>query len=157
VTPVEPPAVAGPLAGVAADQQRAATKGLPDPEELITPDEAGALLGGSGVPAVGKHADAGVGRTMIWQHARTTRPMLQVEVRHAADARPAPPPGAWRAPGVADGYLLGFSGSVSVPPLIALLSIHGTVPSGPERLAGLLPVVEARLRDHVARMDRSPG
>ena len=52
---------------------------------------------------------------------------------------------------------------MSVPPLTALLSIHGTVlagnqvPSGPERLAGLLPVVEARLRDRVARMDRSPG
>jgi hypothetical protein len=104
-----------------------------------------------------------MGRTMIWQHAKATRPMLRVEVRYAADARPVPPPGAWRAPGVADGYLLGLSGGVSVPPLIALLSIHGTVlagnqgPSGPERLAGLLPVVEARLRDLVARMDRSPG
>jgi hypothetical protein len=101
---------------------------------------------------------------MIWQHARTikgSRPMLRVEVRYAADARPMPP-GAWRAPGVADGFLLGLSGGVSVPPLIALLSIHGTLagnqgPGGPERLAGLLPVVEARLRDQVARMDRSPG
>jgi hypothetical protein len=155
VAPVEPPAVARPLAGVAADQERAATKGLPDPEGLVTPDEAAVILG-SGGPAVGKHADAGVGRTMIWQHARTTRPMLRVEVRYAADASPVPP-GAWRAPGVADGYLLGFSGSVTVPPLIALLSIHGMVPSGPERLAGLLPVVEARLRDEAARLIRLPG
>jgi hypothetical protein len=83
--------------------------------------------------------------------------MLRVEVRHAADARPAPPPGAWRAPGVADGYLLGLAGGLTVPPLIALLSIHGTVPSGPERLAGLMPVVEGRLRDEVARLNRPPG
>jgi hypothetical protein len=154
VAPVEPPAVARPLAEVAADQERAATKGLPDPEELVTRDEAAALLGG---PADGRHADTGVGRTMIWQHARTTRPMLRVEVRHAADARPAPPPGAWRAPGVADGYRLGLAGGLTVPPLIALLSIHGTVPSGPERLAGLMPVVEGRLRDEVARLNRPPG
>jgi hypothetical protein len=162
VAPVEPPAVARPLAGVAADQQRAATKGLPDPEGLVTRDEAAALLGGQGVAVDGKHAEAGVGRTMIWQHAKTMRPMLRVEVRHAADARPAPPPGAWRAPGVADGYLAGLAGAVTVPPLIALLSIHGTagsvpsgsVPSGPERLAGLLPVVEGRLRDEVARLNR---
>jgi hypothetical protein len=172
VAPVEPPAVAGPLAGVAADQQRAATKGLPDPEALVTRDEAAAVLGG---PVSGKHAEAGVGRTMIWQHARTTRPMLRVEVRYAADARPAPPPGAWRAPGVADGYLLGLSGGVKVPPLIAFLSVHGTLPAGnrgqvgnrgpagnqgpagPEVLAGLLPVVEGRLRDETARLSRPPG
>lgn len=89
--------------------------------------------------------------------------MLRVEVRYAADARPVPPPGAWRAPGVADGYLLGQAAWLTVPPLIALLSVHGTVtsgnqgPGGPERLAGLLPVVEARLRDRAARMGRSPG
>jgi len=163
VAPVEPPAVASPLADVAADQQRAATKGLPDPEELVTRDEAATLLGG---PAHGKHAEAGVGRTMIWQRAKTTkgsRPMLRVEVRYAADARPGPPPGAWRAPGVADGYLLGQAAGLTVPPLVVLLSVHGTVtpgnpgPGGPERLAGLLPVVEARLRDRAARMDRSPG
>jgi hypothetical protein len=157
VAPVEPPAVARPLAGVAADQERAATKGLPDPEELVTRDEAAVLLGRQGVPVDGKHTEAGVGRTMIWQHAKTTRPMLRVEVRYTADARPGPPPGAWCAPGVADGYLLGLAGGVIVPPLIALLSIHGTVPSGPERLAGLLPVVEGRLRDEVARLSRAPG
>ena len=49
---------------------------------------------------------------------------------------------------------------MTVPPLTALLSVHGTLLAGnqgPERLAGLLPVVEARLRDRIARMDRSPG
>ena len=157
VAPVEPPPVARPLAGVAADQERAATRGLPDPEDLVTRDEAAAVLGGTGVPADGKHADAGVGRTMIWQHARTVRPMLRVEVRYAADARPMPPPGAWRAPGVAGGYLLGQAAGVTVPPLTALLSIHGTVPAGPERLAALLPAVEGRLRDQVATLNRTPG
>ena len=78
--------------------------------------------------------------------------MLRVEVRHAVDARPVPPPGAWRASGVADGYLLGLSGGVTVPPLIAFLSIHGTVPSGPEMLSGLLPVVEGRLRELSRRL-----
>ena len=104
VAPVEPPAVARPLAGIAADQERAATRGLPDPEDLVTRDEAAAVIGG---PASGKHdrARRRPGRSMVWQHAKTTRPMLRVEVRYAADARPVPP-GAWRVPGVADGYQL---------------------------------------------------
>ena len=42
VEPVEPPAVARPLAAVAAEQQRAATGGLPDPAALVTADEAAA-------------------------------------------------------------------------------------------------------------------
>jgi hypothetical protein len=46
-------------------------------------------------PANGKHMDGGPGRSMVWQHAKTTRPMLRVEIRYAADARPVPP-GAWR-------------------------------------------------------------
>jgi hypothetical protein len=159
VAPVEPPAVARPLAGVAADQQRAATRGLPDPEDLVTRDEAATVIGG---PADGKHVDAGVGvgvgvgRSMVWQHARTIRPMLRVEVRYAADARPVSP-GAWRVPGVADGYLVDQAAGVTVPPLIAILSVHGTMPAGPERLIGLLPVVEGRLRELVTRMSRPPG
>ena len=36
VEPVEPPAVAHPLARVAADQERAVTNGLPDPADLVT-------------------------------------------------------------------------------------------------------------------------
>ena len=46
VEPVEPPAVARPLAEVAAEQQRAATGGLPDPAILVTADQAAAILGG---------------------------------------------------------------------------------------------------------------
>jgi len=150
VAAVEPPAVAGPLAGVAADQQRAATRGLPDPEELVTRDEAAFIIGG---PVDGKHADAGQGRTMIWQHARTTRPMLRVEVRDLSGARPVPP-GAWLFPGVADGWQTEQAAGLTVPPLITQLSLHGTVPYGTERLAGLLPVVEGRLRDQVTRLSR---
>jgi hypothetical protein len=52
-------------------------------------------------------------------------PEERVEVRHAADARPGPPPGAWRAPVVADGYLLGQAAGLTVPPLVVLLSVHG--------------------------------
>jgi hypothetical protein len=100
VAPVEPPAAARPLAGVAADQQRAATRGLPDPEDLVTPDEAATVLGvpAQGKHVTGKHLDAGPGRTMVWQHAKTIRPMLRVEVRYVADARPwRPVRGAWPA------------------------------------------------------------
>jgi hypothetical protein len=93
VAPVEPPAVARPLAGVAADQERAATRGLPDPEDLVTPDEAAVTLGepAGGKHVNGKHLDGGPGRSMAWQHARTIRPMLRVEVRYTADARPGQP------------------------------------------------------------------
>ena len=46
VEPVEPPAVAHPLARVAADQERAVTNGLPDPADLVLEAEAAAILGG---------------------------------------------------------------------------------------------------------------
>jgi hypothetical protein len=163
VAPVEPPPVARPLAAVAADQERAATRGLPDPEDLVTRDEAAAVIGG---PASGKHLDGGhvdgwhlnggPGRSMVWQHAKTTRPMLRVEIRYAADARPVPP-GAWRVPGVADGYLTGQAAGVIVPPLITILSVHGTVPAGPARLTALLPVVEGRLRELATRRNWPAG
>ena len=144
VEPVEPPAVAHPLASVAADQERAATNGLPDPAGLVTEGEAAAILGG---PVRGTHVDGAPGRTMAWQPARTARPMLRVEVRHAADARRVPPT-ARPAPGVADGYLAGQGAVVTVPPLTALISIHGTESVAAEAsLAGLLPVVEGRLRE----------
>src|SRR6185437_12876111 len=42
---VEPPAVAHPLARVAADQMRAVTNGLPDPADLVLETEAAAILG----------------------------------------------------------------------------------------------------------------
>ena len=44
VEPVEPPAVARPLARVAADHERAATNGLPDPADLVTEAEARTAL-----------------------------------------------------------------------------------------------------------------
>jgi hypothetical protein len=149
VEPVEPPAVARPLEQVAADQERAATGGLPDPAGLVTAAEAAAVLGG---PVQGKHLDGMPGRTMVWQLARTSRPMLRVEVRHAGrgdGSRPAPT-AAQPVPGVADGYLLGQGAVLNVPPLTAAISVHGTIRAGPAgaggALAGLLPVVEGRLR-----------
>jgi hypothetical protein len=144
VEPVEPPAVARPLEQVAADQERAVTGGLPDPAGLVTAAEAAAVLGG---PVEGKHLDGMPGRTMVWQPARTSRPMLRVEVRHAGrveGSRPAPP-AARLIPGVADGYLLGQGAVLNVPPLTAVISVHGTVRAGAP-LAGLLPAVEERLR-----------
>ena len=144
VVPVEPPAVAHPLAAVAADQERAATNGLPDPADLVTEAEAAAILGGR---VRGNHVDGAPGRTMVWQPPSTGRPMLRIEVRHAADARRVPPT-ARPAPGVADGYLVSQGAAVTVSALTALISLHGTVHIASEAsLAGLLPVVEGRLRE----------
>jgi hypothetical protein len=146
---VEPPAVAHPLARVAADQERAVTNGLPDPADLVTQAEAAAILGGQ---VRGHHVDGLPGRTMLWQSPSTGRPMLRVEVRHAADARRVPP-AARPAPGVADGYLVGQGAAVTVSALTALISIHGTVHIASEAsLAGLLPVVEGRLRELARRL-----
>jgi len=152
VAPVEPPTVAHPLARVAADQERAATNGLPDPADLVTEAEAAAILGGK---VRGNHVDGAPGRTMAWQPPSTGRPMLRVEVRHAADARRVPPT-ARPAPGVADGYLVSQGAAVTVSALTALISIHGTVHIASEAsLAGLLPVVEGRLRELARRLPLS--
>jgi len=159
VEPVEPPAVAHPLARVAADQERAATNGLPDPADLVTEAEAAAILGGK---VRGNHLDGAPGRTMVWQPPSTGRPMLRIEVRHAADARRVPP-AARPAPGVADGYLVSQGAAVTACSLTALISIHGARPAraqptragyiAPEAsLAGLLPVVEGRLRELARRL-----
>lgn len=87
---------------------------------------------------------------MIWQPPSTGRPLLRVEVRHAADARRVPPT-ARPAPGVADGYLVSQGAAVTVS---ALISIHGSVHIASEAsLAGLLPVVEGRLRELARRID----
>jgi hypothetical protein len=151
---VEPPAVAHPLARVAADQERAVTNGLPDPADLVLEAEAAAILGGK---VRGSHLDGAPGRTMVWQPPSTGRPMLRVEVRHAADARRVPP-AARPAPGVADGYLVSQGAAVRVCSLTALISIHGARPAraghiAPEAsLAGLLPVVEGRLRELTRRL-----
>ena len=150
VEPVEPPAVAHPLARVAADQMRAVTNGLPDPADLVLETEAAAILGGK---VRGSHLDGTPGRTMIWQPPSTARPMLRVEVRHAADARRVPPT-ARPAPGVADGYLVSQGAAVTVSALTALISIHGSVHIASEAsLAGLLPVVEGRLRELARKID----
>jgi hypothetical protein len=150
VEPVEPPAVAHPLARVAADQERAVTNGLPDPADLVLEAEAAAILGGK---VRGHHLDGAPGRTMVWQPPSTGRPMLRVEVRHAADARRVPPT-ARAAPGVADGYFVSQGAAVTVSALTALISIHGSVHIAAEAsLAGLLPVVEGRLRELARRID----
>jgi hypothetical protein len=154
VAPVEPPAVAHPLARVAADQERAVTNGLPDPADLVLEAEAAAILGGK---VRGNHVDGAPGRTMVWQPPSTGRPMLRVEVRHAADARRVPP-AARPAPGVADGYLVSQGAAVTVSALTALVSIHGNPPAkaghiaAEASLAGLLPVVEGRLRELSRRL-----
>jgi hypothetical protein len=55
---------------------------------------------------------------------------------------------------VADGYLVGQGAAVTVSALTALISIHGTVHIASEAsLAGLLPVVEGRLRELRRRID----
>jgi hypothetical protein len=150
VEPVEPPAVAHPLARVAADHERAVTNGLPDPADLVLEAEAAAILGGK---VHGHHLDGAPGRTMVWQPPSTGRPMLRVEVRHAADARRVPPT-ARPAPGVADGYFVSQGAAVTVSALTALISIHGSVHIAAEAsLAGLLPVVEGRLRELARRID----
>jgi len=149
VEPVEPPAVAHPLARVAADQERAVTNGLPDPADLVLEAEAAAILGSM---VAGHHLDGAPGRTMVWQPLSTGRPMLRVEVRHAADARRVPPT-ARPAPGVANGYLVSQGAAVTVSAMTALISIHGTVHIASEAsLAGLLPVVEGRLRELARRL-----
>jgi len=87
-----------------------------------------------------RYLDGTPGRTMVWQTPSTGRPMLRVEVRPA--------------PGVADGYLVSQGAAVTVSALTALISIHGSVHIASEAsLAGLLPVVEGRLRDPARRID----
>ena len=128
----------------------AVTNGLPDPADLVLETEAAAIFGGK---VRGSHLDGTPGRTMIWQPPSTGRPMLRVEVRHAADARRVPPT-ARPAPGVADGYLVSQGAAVTVSALTALISIHGSVHIASEAsLAGLLPVVEGRLRELARRID----
>jgi hypothetical protein len=150
VEPVEPPAVARPLAEVAADQERAVTGGLPDPAALVMAAEAAAVLG---TPVQGEHlGDGPDGRTMIWRPSgkgKGTTPMLRVGIWHLHGARPVPP-AARPVPGVSGGYVLAQGATLTVPPLTVIIGIHGTVSAGTAgadaMLAALLPAVEARLR-----------
>jgi len=125
VQPVEPPAVARPLAGVAAEHQRAATGGLPDPAGLLTQDEASAVLGG---PVTGKHADSPSGRMMMWRLTRgSAQPVLRVYVRQAGGRVP---PAARPVPGIAGGYLLEAGVMLTVPPLTAIITVQGRARDG---------------------------
>ena len=157
VQPVEPPAVARSLAAVAAEQQRAADGGLPDPAALVTADQAAAILGG---PVQGNHLSSPVGRAMTWQRTAKAEPVLRIDVREAP--RPpgirTPAQTGWPVPGVADGYLLGDKTVLYVSPLTVIISIRGTVPGGnAASLIPLLPLVEARLRELAARPGHEPG
>jgi hypothetical protein len=157
VEPVEPPAVARPLAAVAAEQRRAADGGLPDPAALVTADQAAAILGGQ---VQGNHLSSPVGRAMTWQRTGKAEPVLRIDVREAArppDIR-TPAQTGWPVPGVADGYLLGDKTVLYVSPLTVIISIRGKVPGGnAASLVPLLPLVEARLRELAARPGHESG
>ena len=61
VEPVEPPPVARSLAGVEAEQRRAAHDGLPNPTDLVTADDAAYVLGAQ---VTGEHIPNPAGQTM---------------------------------------------------------------------------------------------
>ena len=151
IHPAEPPAVARPLAGVAAEQERAVTGGLPDPALLVTAEEAAGVLR-CGVQ--GKHVGSPASRVMIWQPAGAARPVLRVEVRGAgppSGSHPDVPPDARPVPRVAGGYLAGQSAVLNAGSCTVTISIHGAGPTGGEAaLIRLLPVVAARLRSFPA-------
>ncbi len=157
VHPVEPPAVARPLAAVAAEQRRAATGGLPDPAIVVTAGQAAAILGG---PVQGCHLSSPVGRAMTWRRTGTARPVLRIDVRDAL-----PPPRrrtvastGWPVPGVTGGYLLGDKAVFHGALLTVIISIQGAVPAGNgASLSWLLPQVEARIRELAARPDPESG
>ena len=151
IHPAEPPAVARPLAGVAAEQERAVTGGLPDPALLVTAEEAAGVLR---CAVQGKHVGSPASRVMIWQPAGAARPVLRVEVRGAgppSGSHPDVPPDARPVPGVAGGYLAGQSAVLDAGSCTVTISIHGAGPTGGEAaLIRLLPVVAARLRSFPA-------
>ena len=133
VAPVEPPAVARPLAGVAADQERAATRGLPDPEDLVTPQEAAVILGRPTASAsTGSTWTAGRGGAWSGSTPGRSGPCCgsRCGTRPTAGGqRPRRVARARRRRRLPDRP----GGGVTVPPLIAILSVHGTVPAGPKR------------------------
>jgi hypothetical protein len=146
VEPVEPPAVVRQLAEVAAEQQRAARDGLPDPASLVTADEAAYVLG---APVTGEHIPNPAGQTLTWQPAGKAEPVLRIVVRKDSQppgGRPMPP-GARLVPGVADGYLLDGSAWLHMKPLMVIIGIRGTAAAGNEAsLTWLLTLTAARLR-----------
>ena len=157
VQPVEPPPVVRQLADVAAEQQRAATGGLPDPAALLTAEEVASVLGR---PVVGQHIGSTARRMMTWQPAGAVQPFLRIIVSPAGQplgGRPMPQ-AAWPVPGVADGYLLDKSAVLYVGPLSTVISVSGRAPAGTEAsLIRLLPLVEARLRELAVRPGPESG
>ncbi len=113
------------------------------------PTRAGSTSRGSGSPSAPGPAGAA---------ARPARRCWTTGVR-PSPPRPVvtegwSPPTARPAPGVADGYLVSQGAGVTVSTLTALISIHGSVHIASEAsLAGLLPVVEGRLRELARRID----
>jgi hypothetical protein len=147
IDPVEPPAVARPLADVAAAQERAVTGGLPDPGVLVTASEAAEVLRHE---VGGRHVGRPDSRVMIWQPSGTARPVLRIEVRAAR--RPQVPGGARPVPGVAGGYLLGQGAVLYADSCTVTVGIHGAGLTGDEAaLIRLLSLVAARLPGLVIR------
>jgi len=145
VQPVEPPAVAGPLADVAAGQRQADTGGLPDPGVLVTAGEAAAVFGG---PVQRHHISSPAGRATSWQLTGTVSPSLRIDVRGTIRSPSGLSPAqiGWPVPGVTGGYLMGSKAVLYAGPWTVILSIRGTVPAGNEAtLVHLLPLVAGRL------------
>lgn len=147
VQPVEPPAVAGPLADVAAGQRRADTGGLPDPAVLVTAEEAIAVFGG---PVQRHHISSPAGRATSWQLTGTGEPSLRIDVRNTT----RPPDGlspaqiGWPVPGVTGGYLMGSKAVLYAGPWTVILGLRGTLPAGNEAtLVYLLSLAADRLGD----------
>ena len=146
IDPVEPPAVARPLAGVAAEQERAVTGGLPDPGVLVTASEAAGVLCSE---VRGRHVGGPGSRVMIWQPSGMARSVLRIEVRPARrppGAGPQVPAGARPVPGVAGGYLLGQGAVLYADSCTVTVAIHGAGLVGDEAsLIRLLSLVATRL------------
>jgi len=152
IDPVEPPAVARPLAAVAAEQERAVTGGLPDPGVLVTASEAAGVLRSE---VQGRHVGSPDSRVMIWQPSGTARSVLRIEVRPARrppDAGPQVPAGARPVSGVAGGYLLGQGAVLYADSCTVTVGIHGAGLAGDEAsLIRLLSLVATRLPGLVIR------
>lgn len=110
---------------MAAEQERAATGGLPDPGVLVTAGEAAGVLRAE---VRGRHVGGLDSRVMIWQPSGTARPVLRIEVRPARRPPGAGPqvPGDPRpVPGVAGGYLLGQGAVLYADSCTVKVGIHG--------------------------------
>ena len=152
IDPVEPPAVARPLAEVAAAQERAVTGGLPDPGVLVTASEAAEVLRSE---VRGRHVGGPDSRAMIWQPSGAAQPILRIEVRptgRLAGAGARVPADARPVPGVVGGYLLGQSALLYGGSCTATIGIHGAGQTADEAsLIRILSLVAMRLTGLVIR------